>query len=259
MKNILIITQARMGSTRLPGKVLKEILEKPLLWYLVERLKLVKKANKIIIATSTSKTNQSIIEFAKINDIEYFVGSEDDVLDRYFKSAKFFNGDIIIRITADCPLMDPNLIDKGLELFLDGNYDYLSNVHPPTYPDGYDIEIFSFKALETAWKKAELPSEREHVTAYIWKHHQEFIIGNFENDVDLSNYRLTVDTPEDLALIKKVIEKFRDNWVDTRLKDVMKFLNDNPKLKEINTMYEYNEGYLKSLKDDKKYLEKKLK
>lgn len=257
MKNILIISQARMTSTRLPGKIMMKIQGKPLLWYLVARLKLIKKANKIIITTASPATNQPIIDFAKEQNIDYYVGSEEDVLDRYYQAAKHFKGDVIIRITSDCPLIDPDLIDKGLELFLSGDYSYISNGHPPTYPDGYDIEIFSFETLETAWKKAELPSEREHVTAFIWKHKKRFKIGNFENDVDLSNYRLTVDTPEDFKLISIIIETFKDNWTEVRLKDVMELLNKRPKLVEINAMYEYNEGYLKSLKDDEEFLEGK--
>ena len=173
---------------------LSRILNKPLLFYLVERLKLVKTPNKFIIATGLAELNKKIIDFAKKFNLNYFMGSENDVLDRYYKTSKKFNGDIIVRITSDCPLMDPNLIDDGLEMFLTMKYEYVSNAHPPTYPDGYDIEIFSFKKLENAWKKAILPSEREHVTPYIWKNIDKSKMGNFEHDVDLSKFRLTVDT-----------------------------------------------------------------
>ena len=226
---------------------------------MIERLKLVKKANRILIATASPETNQPIIDFAKEQNIDYFKGNEDDVLDRYYQAAKYFKGDIIVRITSDCPLMDPDLIDQGLEMFLNGNYSYVSNGHPPTYPDGFDIEIFSFKALETAWMEAKLPSEREHVTPYIWNHEEKFSIGNFENEIDLSKYRLTIDTPEDFTLISIIIKYFHDKWIEFRLKDVMKFLNENPKLVELNAMYIYNEGYLKSLEEDKKFLEENSK
>lgn len=260
MKNILIISQARMGSTRLPGKVLKEISGKPLIWYLIKRIEQIKTPYKFIIATSLNENNKPLIEFAKELKIDYFEGNEDDVLDRYYQAAKKFIGDIIVRITSDCPLMEPDLVDRALNMFLNGNFDYLSNCHPYTYPDGYDIEIFSFEALEKAWNEAELPSEREHVTPYIWKNEKEqFMIGNFENDENLSGFRLTVDTPEDFLLISKIIEKFYDNWVNIRLRDVMGFLKENPDLLKINNQFKSNEGYLLSLEEDKKFLESKKK
>ncbi|MFX0011695.1 MAG: cytidylyltransferase domain-containing protein [Candidatus Hermodarchaeota archaeon] len=252
------MSQARYDSTRLPGKVLKNILNKPLLWYHIKRLEEVKTPNKIIIATTTSDSNKPIVDLAKNMNIDYFIGSEIDVLDRYYQAAKNFNGDIIVRVTSDCPLTEPSLIDEGLKIFLNGDYDYVSNGHPPTFPDGYDIEIFSFQALKSSWSEAKLPSEREHVTPYIWKHTEEFSLFNIENNVDLSSFRLTVDTPEDFILISKIIEEFHINWTEIRLKDVMNYLRKNPDLLKINAQYQYNEGYLKSLEKDKKFLEGKL-
>lgn len=259
MKNILIICQARYSSNRLPGKVMKNIFDNPLLWYVIKRLEQVKIPNRLIIATATSKSNQGIINFAKNLNLNYFARSEDDVLDRYYKTAKKFNGDIIVRITSDCPLIDPDIIDYGIELFFQGNYDYVSNGFPPTYPDGFDLEVFSFEALETAWKEAELFSEREHVTPYIWKNIDKSKMGNFEHDVDLSKFRLTVDTQEDFLLISKIFENFHDNWRDFRLKDVMNYFKKKPELLKINAQYERNEGYLKSLAEDKKFMEGLLK
>lgn len=254
MKNILIIVQARFSSTRLPGKVLKKIRDKPLLWYIANKINQAQIKHKLIIATGHLEANQPIIEFAKKNNIDLFIGDEDDVLDRYYQTAKHFKGDIIVRITSDCPLIDPKIIDQLLEIYLDGNYDYLSNVHPPTYPDGYDIEIFSFKALETAWKKAKLPSEREHVTPYIWKNQsKEFTIKNIKNNIDYSKYRLTVDTPADFKLLSVIIDYFYDRWNNFYMDDVIKFLEENPKLLEINEQYERDEGYAKSLEEDKKF------
>lgn len=251
MKKILIIIQARYDSTRLPGKVLLKILDKPLLWYVVKRLQLVKTPNKLIISTATSESNQPIIEFAKDYNLDYFAGNEKDVLDRFYQTANNFEGEIIIRITSDCPLMDSTIIDEGLGIFLNGDYDYVSNVHPPTYPDGFDVEIFSFKALETAWKEAKLVSEREHVTPYIWKNSDKFDLKNYENNEDLSNIRLTVDTKEDLILISNIIEAFHDKWDKFSTKDIMTYLKKNPDLLKINDQYERNEGYLKSLIEDK--------
>lgn len=254
MENILIISQARYASTRLPGKVMLKIFEKPLLWYVIKRLQLVKTPNKLIIATATSKSNQPIIHFAKNLNLDYFAGSEDDVLDRFYQTSKYFKGEIIVRITSDCPLIDPAIIDRGLDIFLNGNYNYVSNVHPPTYPDGFDVEIFSFKVLETAWKEAKFLSEREHVTPYIWKNSNKFTLKNYENKEDLSKFRLTVDTPEDFILISKLIEQFHNRWNDFNMEDILIFLKDNPDLLKINVQYERNEGYLKSLKEDKKFL-----
>ena len=251
MKNILIISQARYASTRLPGKVLLTIRNKPLLWYLLKRLELVKTPNLIIIATSTSDSNKPLMDYLRELKINYYAGDEIDVLDRFYQTAKHYNGEIIVRITADCPLMDSTLIDRGLEIFLKNNFDYLSNVHPPTFPDGYDIEIFTFKALETSWKNAKLNSEREHVTPFIYNNPKIFSIENFQNDKDISNIRLTVDTKKDFILISKIIENFHDRWTKFDLKDVITFINQNPHLLKINAQYERNEGYFKSLKEDK--------
>jgi len=252
MKNILIICQARYGSTRLPGKVLKKILDKPLLWYVIKRLELVKTPNKIIIATSTSNENKPIIDFAKSLNIYNFAGSEEDVLDRYYQTAKKFNGDVLVRITSDCPLIDPAIIDHALEIFLSGDYDYVSNgeERKETYPDGFDIEIFSFEALKIAWKEAKWQSEREHVTPYIRKNNK-FTKKYFENDEDLSNFRLTVDTKEDFELISIIIDKFYDRLEKFTMKEVIDFLRENPDLLKINEQYKRNEGYTKSLREDK--------
>jgi len=256
MKNILIIIQARMGSSRLPGKILKEVLDKPLLYFLIKRLKLVNTPNKLIIATTTSKKDDPIVEFAKNHNIDYYRGSEDDVLDRYYQTALKFDGEIIVRITADCPLMDPELVDMGIELLISRNFDYVSDNHPETYPDGYDVEVFTFNALETAWKEGKLPSEREHVTPYIWKNPNLFKLGVYKSDVDLSSFRITIDEEDDYILISKIFEAFKGNWLNIRLKDVINFLRKNPEVLKINERYIRNEGYLKSLEEDKKFLDK---
>ncbi len=253
MKNILTIIQARYGSTRFPGKVLKKVRGKPLMWFLVKRLELIRTPNKLIITTGPIELNKPIVKFAQKYDLPYFTGSENDVLDRYYQTAKKFNGDVIVRITSDCPLMDPELIDKGLEIFFKGNYDFVSNNHPETYPDGYDVEICSFKTLEKAWKEAILPSEREHVMPYIWNHPEKFNITVFKNNKDLSNYRITIDEPEDYLVISKIYEHFEDKWLEIRLMDVINFLNNNPNILNLNTGFIRNEGYQKSLKEDKEF------
>jgi len=243
-----------MGSTRFYGKVLKKVLDKPLLWILIKRLELVKTPHKIIIATGPLEKNKQIVDFSKKIRIPCFTGSEEDVLDRYYQTAKEYNGEIIVRITSDCPLMDPDLIDRGLDIFLNENYDYISNNKPETYPDGYDIEIFRFTALETAWKETKLPSDREHVTPYIWKNKDRFTQTVYKCERDLSKYRITIDEPEDYEFLKRIFENFHDKWLEVRLNDVIDFLTKNPDIFNINAHLIRNEGYLKSLEMDKKYL-----
>jgi len=166
------IIQARMSSTRLPKKVMLKIGEKPVLWYVYNRVKLSKKVNEIIIATSSDKSDDPIEKFCREENIKFFRGSLEDVLDRFYYAAKRFNFEYILRITADCPLIDREIMDKGIDLhFASSNPEntYTSNTLEYTFPDGLDIEIFSFKLLEEAWKNAKLKSEREHVTPYIRK------------------------------------------------------------------------------------------
>ena len=246
MKKILIICQARYGSTRLPGKVLLNILDKPLLWYVIKRLELVKTPCEIIIATVDSEENKHIIEFAKNMNLKYFAGSEQDVLDRYYQAAKKFNGDIIVRITSDCPLSDPQIIDRALEIFLEGDYDYVCNVEPPTYPDGFDVEVFSFSALESVWREEKDIAIREHVTFHIRldmrNNHGNFKTFNFENDKDYNDYRLTVDTKEDFELVSIIIKEFHDLWDKFTMEDVIKFIEKHPNLRELNKMYDRDEA-----------------
>lgn len=167
---ITAIIQARMGSTRFPGKVLKEILGKSILWHLISRIEKAKLINEIVIATTKNEIDRPILKFAEENGIKSYAGSEEDVLDRYYQAAKKFSADPIVRITADCPLMDPEVIDSVVQFYLDNKYDYVANtLEPITFPDGMDVEVFSFKNLEKIWKEAILPSQREHVTFYFWK------------------------------------------------------------------------------------------
>ncbi len=250
MKNILIICQARFGSTRLPGKVLRRILDKELLWYVVKRLELIKTPNRIIIATANTEQNKPIIDFAKSLKLDWFAGSEDDVLDRFYQAAKEYNGEIIVRITSDCPLTDPAIVDNGINIFLNGSYDYVSNVEPPTYPDGFDVEVFSFEALEKTWKQEKELSIREHVTFHIRKSFRNrdgrFRCFNFENKQNLQNYRLTVDTKEDFELISLIIKKFHNMWDTFTMEDIISYIDENPELKMLNAMYERDKA-LKNL------------
>ncbi|MFH2021081.1 MAG: aminotransferase class III-fold pyridoxal phosphate-dependent enzyme [archaeon] len=252
---IIAILQARMGSSRLPGKSMALINGKPLIWHVIQQLKRAKKVDKIVVATTIAKEDSVIAELAKSTGVEYFRGSIEDVLDRYYNTAKKFGADIIVRITGDCPLLDPQVVDKVIGTFTEGNgkYDYVSNVLPPTYPDGLDTEVFSFKSLETAWREAKLQSEHEHVTPFINKKPQRFRSANCINDTDLSQMRWTVDESEDLELVKKIYSLLGDKATNHSFNmiDVLNIIASHPELNKYNAHIERNEGYVKSLKGDK--------
>lgn len=165
--NILAIVQARMGSTRLPGKALKKVNGKPLIEILLYRLSLAKKIDKIILATSENSENDELANLVEKLEYEVYRGSEDDVLDRYYRAAKKYQPTSIVRITGDCPIIDPELVDEVIDLYHNKNVDYASNTEPPTFPDGLDTEVFSFAALETAHQQATNSFDREHVTPFI--------------------------------------------------------------------------------------------
>jgi len=242
-----------MGSTRLPGKVLKIVDGKnPSLYFTISQLKQCKNIDKIIVATTILKEDDIIENFAKNLGIDVFRGSVEDVLDRYFQCANYFKINTIIRITGDCPLIDPLIVDRGIEIFQSENYDYVTNTFPRTFPDGNETEIFSFNILKKAWENAILPSEREHVTPYFRNQKQNFKIKNFENTIDNSHLRWTVDFPEDLQLVKTLISK-----IDSRpihLEDILHLIKSEPELIEINNDHEPNEGLKRSLEKDKDFL-----
>lgn len=245
---VVAIIQARMGSTRLPGKTLIEICGKPLLQHIIERVQYCEFIDKIVVATTEKKEDCLIVELCEELGIKCYRGSENDVLDRFYQCAKIFEADIIVRITADDPFKDPEVIDKAIkELISDEGFDYVSNTMKPTFPEGIDIEVFTFKALEKAWKAAVRISEREHVTPYIWSNPDIFRVRNFENGVNLSNLRWTLDTPEDLEFARKVYERL---YIDNRvflMKDILVLVNSEPELSKINAGIERNAGYKKSL------------
>ena len=200
------IIQARMGSSRLPGKVLmKTDEEKPLLFYVIKQLQSSKKIEKLIVATTDKPEDDVIEEYVKKLDIECFRGSEKDVLDRYFQCAKKFSLSTIIRITADCPLIDYSIVDNVIEKHFLEKSDYTTNTLIRTFPDGTDVEIFSYYVLEKAWKHASLPSEREHVTPFMRNEKMNLKLSNLESPVNLRDIRITVDQEEDYELIKKII------------------------------------------------------
>ena len=203
IKKILIIIQARSGSTRLPNKMTKKIINnKTTLELIIERLSKTKSNASIIVATTNKRADDKIERLCNKKNILVFRGNENDVLDRYYQTTKKYNGDIIVRLTGDCPILDPDLIDTLINIYQTKNVDYVSNTIIPTYPDGLDIEIFSFKALEKAWKNATLTSEREHVTPYIKSNSKLFKLHNVRSKTNLSKHRWTLDEENDLKFIK---------------------------------------------------------
>jgi len=248
---IVAIIQARVGSTRLPRKVLRRIAGKPMLWHVIERVKRARLVDAVVVATTEKREDSVVEKIAKECGVECFRGSEEDVLDRYYRAAERFGADVVVRITADCPLIDPELIDRAIELFLSGNFDYVSNTLPPTYPDGLDVEVFSFNALEKAWRMARMASEREHVTPYIRNHPEIFTLGNLKSEVDLSHMRWTVDRIEDLEFVREVYRELYRKGKNFHMKEVLRLLEDKPELAEINRHIERDEGYKKSLREDR--------
>ena len=248
---IAAIVQARMTSTRLPGKVLKEVRGKPLLSYLIERLRRVNNIEKIIIATTNNKEDDPIVELCKKEFVSYFRGSEDDVLDRYYQTAKKFGVEHVVRITSDCPLIDPCLIEELLNFYLrNPGFDLVKT--GPAYSEGLDAEVFPFRNLQTVWKEARLSSEREHVTPFLWKNVNRFRIKTLPFENDYSFLRLTVDEAVDFEVIKAVLEEqLKKKGRIFLFKDILNLYREKPYIFEKNMHVIRNEGYLKSLKNDR--------
>jgi len=227
------IIQARMNSTRLPGKVLMNIDGKfPALFYTVEQLKNSKLLEKIVIATSSNQEDNDIEKFCRKYNIKCFRGSLENVLDRYYQCAKEFGITAIVRIPADKPLIDPEMVDEVIQKFKENSFDCVTNFQPSTVPSGTEVEIFSFSALETAWKNASSMSDKEHVTPYIYKNKEQFKIFNVVNKEDLSNFRWALDYKEDLELIRKIVMKIEKRPILTR--DIINLLNKEKELIKIN-------------------------
>ncbi|MFN8456749.1 MAG: glycosyltransferase family protein [Anaerolineae bacterium] len=246
---ITAIIQARLGSSRLPGKTLMEINGRPMLGHLVDRVRQIQGIEQVIIATTIRSIDQAIADFGKIEGLPVYIGSEEDVLDRFYQAARRFNASVIVRVTPDCPLLDVEVSRQVLVRFLQGDVDYASNTNPPTFPDGLDTEVFSFAALEQAWHEAKLSSEREHVTSYIWKNPDKFRLANVVGERNLSALRWTVDEPQDLAFVRAVYEHLGPDSFG--MAAVLDLLETQPDLGKANFTIERNQGYQKSLRQDK--------
>lgn len=251
MKKIIAIIQARVGATRLPNKVLLDLEGKTVLERVVERARSSRLIEDAVVATTVKKEDLKIVNLCSSKGIRVYAGSEGDVLDRYFQAARLLGAGHIIRITADCPLIDSKVIDRGIGLHLSRKADFTCNTIKPTFPDGEDVEIFTFEAITAAWKNAKLSSEREHVTPYIKKHPEVFKLINFEHTEDLSLKRWTLDEKSDYRFIKLIYNKLYRKSKIFGMDSVFKLLKQHPEYEKINQKIVRNEGYLKSLKEDK--------
>lgn len=230
------IVFARLSSSRLPNKVMIEVQGKPILEHIIERVARSKYLQKIVLATTTNPVDGMIAKLGSELGIATYRGSELDVLDRCYQAAKNFSLDPVVRITADDPFKDPEIIDMAIEIYLrdSSKYDIVCNTLEPTFPEGLDVEVISFKALERAWKESSNIDDRQHVTKYLLDNPKKFRIFNFKNSEFLSNIRLTLDTKEDLVVVKSIYDALYPKSTHISWKDVIAYLKSNPSLLETN-------------------------
>lgn len=249
---ITAIIQARMNSSRLPGKVMLRLLEKPILAHIIDRVRRSKSVHEVIVATTTSSLDDPLVSYVKHEtQCKVFQGSEEDVLSRFYECARQHPSEFIVRITADDPLKDPTIIDQAIGYLLnDPDLDYCSNTITPTYPEGVDVEVFKFTALEDAFRNAKLKSEREHVTPFLWNNSKRYKLKNFTQAEDLSSWRWTLDTPQDLQLIQKIYERFYEGDSYFSYELIVQYLKENPHLITTNANTPRNQGYVKSLQGE---------
>ncbi len=258
---IVTIIQARMGSTRLPNKVVMPLAGKPLLLRMYERVNAANYTDTIIIATTEEEYDDPIVSLCKDNSIKYYRGNSTDLLERHYKAALPFNPDAVVKIPSDCPLIDPNIIDKVLKYYIDNKniFDFVSNLHPASYPDGNDVEIFSASALKDAWLNAKKELEREHTTPYFWENQDKFNVGNvqWESGKDYSmSHRFTIDYEHDYEFIKRVYEELYTEEKIFSLQEILNLLDEKPEIKNINEKYAGVNWYRKYL-DELKTITKK--
>jgi spore coat polysaccharide biosynthesis protein SpsF len=250
--NILTVIQARIASTRLPGKVMLPLNGKPLLIRVYERIISAELPGTVIVATSTDRNDDPIESLCQSEGLEVFRGHSTDLLDRHYRAGLKYDAEALVKIPSDCPLISPSVIRKVISYYLENNksYDYVSNLHPATYPDGNDVEVMKFSSLETAWKYAVRDFEREHTTPFLWENKGRFNIGNVEWEKGLNysmTHRFTIDYPEDYEFIRKVYEYFGSSRFE--LEDILLLLEQKPELAEINQKYNGVNWYRHHLND----------
>lgn len=249
LKTIAIV-QARMGSTRFPDKVLADLCGQPMLSVLLHRLRMTRGLDEVLVATTNNITDDILVSWLEAQGVSYFRGSENDVLERYHACAAEKKADIVVRVTADDPLKDHEIIERALSILTENKAaDYVSNTINPTFPEGLDIEVFNFNALDRAAREATLSSDREHVTPYIWRNTSKFNVVNFTMERNLSEWRWTVDKPEDLEFVRAVFSNLGNN-LEVSYREVIKLIENRPELLKINAGTVRNEGYLISLSNE---------
>jgi spore coat polysaccharide biosynthesis protein SpsF len=231
---IIAVLQARASSTRLPGKVLKPILGRPMLARQIERLKRSSLISRLILATSTDNADNEVARIARLTGIGCYRGSLEDVLDRFYNAVLPYQPELVVRLTGDCPLTDWNIIDRAVAFARSGDFDYVSNTLTRTWPKGLDVEVFKPGALETAWHEARDPFEREHVTPFIYGHSDQFRLGDFVNDADLGELRWTVDHPEDFLFVDRIYNELYLSKPDFGTADVLALLAKQPDIARLN-------------------------
>ncbi len=250
MKNLVMI-QARCGSTRLPNKVMKELCGKPALQWMLERVQRSKTVDEVMVVTSIEKNNLPILKLCAEMGVRVGTGSEEDVLDRYYQTARLLKPEKVVRLTADCPCFDADLLDEAL-VCMKQDADYLGMISQ-TFADGLDLEIMTFAALEKSWREANHSFEREHVTQYIRRHEEWFTLQDFVSPVGyFGDKRWTVDEPEDFEVVKAIYEHFlhcerRENFT---YKEILEFIKNHPEIQAINQKYQRDEGLKKSIERD---------
>lgn len=240
MKRTLTVVQARSSSTRLPGKIFLPLAGEPLLVRMIERVRAAKLVGEVVVASTTDAVDDEIEELCRANGIPCYRGHPSDLLDRHYRCALANRADIVLKIPSDCPLVDPSVIDRVIDQYLSNEADYVSNLHPPSYPDGQDVEVMSFTALETAWSEAEQDFEREHTTPYLWERPERFRILNvvWGTGQDLSmTHRLTIDYPEDYELIQRVYQELYARDRIFGLNEIMALFAAEPALLQLNAKY----------------------
>jgi spore coat polysaccharide biosynthesis protein SpsF (cytidylyltransferase family) len=248
MTNVLGILQARVSSSRLPSKVLMPILGRPMLLHQLDRVRRAHSLDALVVATSTDASDDAIERLCAVEGVEVFRGSLNDVLDRFYQAARPRRPGAIARLTGDCPLADPALIDRVVELFNSDRFDIAGAA--PTFPDGLDVEVVRFDALELAWREATLPSDREHVTQFMHRQPGRFRIGPLHSDTDLSHFRWTVDEPQDFELVRRIYEALYPRNPAFTTRDILDLLSAQPDLLNLNRGIRRNEGLERSLAAD---------
>lgn len=249
---ILAILQARLSSTRLPGKVLKPIMDKPMLAYHLERISRCKQIDKLIVATSDHPEDMAIADLCQKLNVTCFQGPLEDVLTRFYLATQAYQPTHIVRLTGDCPLADPELIDELITFHVEGQYDYSSNCHIATYPDGLDAEILTYPAFMRIYQQATTQAEREHVTYYVHQHKAEFKIGLLSREPSLAHLRWTVDEPADFELVKRIYERLYPENPNFKTADILALIDREPELATYNIQHTRNEGLARSLEKENK-------